>query len=125
MSTCTKCNQHTYAPNESGECMTCAPEESVDWQSRALAAEARTAEIELRAKEIAGACFTAQIEVENLQPLADLARKIGEAKRDLAAAIHAPKFPGWIAAASGRKRDLAALLDQAAALEYFEQRRVP
>jgi hypothetical protein len=39
MSTCTKCKQHTYAPNESGECMMCAPEESVDWQSRAIAAE--------------------------------------------------------------------------------------
>jgi hypothetical protein len=45
MSTCTKCNQHTYAPNESGECMMCDPEESIDWQSRAIAAEARVEEL--------------------------------------------------------------------------------
>jgi hypothetical protein len=82
---------------------------SVDWQARALAAEGK-----LQGAEHAVADAVAVI--DKLQPLADLALKIGEAKRYLAAAIHAPKFPGWIAAASGRKRDLAALLDQAAAL---------
>jgi hypothetical protein len=46
VSICVKCERHTYAPNSEGECMTCDPAESIDWQARAIAAERRLADLD-------------------------------------------------------------------------------
>jgi hypothetical protein len=104
----------------------CAPEESVDWQASAIAAEARVEELteKLRLETAAwksahdesarltGELFDATMELVELRPLAGLARKIGQTRgRALSAHLRA-STPDYRDA----KIEIEALLDQAAAL---------